>query len=238
MELKGSVYIEASARDIMDQAPMRRKHAQQGHPHMAEPTLWCTGFEPFASFATNPSADYAQIVQKIAASRGVEAYAEVLPVTYAQAETWCELQLAALDDEPRPLRVLHFGLASSLHPPVLRLELQARNVRGPVADNVGQGGYELGFELSPGGADHLQTPFDLVRMRADLKRAGPAEPTISLSAGTYVCNAIYYASLQAAHQRETMEVLFVHVPWTEPGSPWIEEVAESLTTVLLEDWLL
>jgi pyrrolidone-carboxylate peptidase len=119
------------------------------------------------------------------------------------------------------------GLAATRE--ALNLERFALNVRDyPIRDNHGHQ-YD-GEEILPG-ASALKTDFPLLDLRKKLRSKGfPC--AISNHAGTFVCNDLYYQSLNFKQTYGTPDlVLFIHVPRAhvfaravrEKGSKRLEE---------------
>jgi len=154
-------------------------------PHL--PTLLLTGFEPFGGDAVNPSelvaaALHGSVVE--AGTRRARVVAQRLPCVFADARA----RLAATIDELHPVAVLALGLAAGragLSPERVAINL----VDARIADNAGtqprdepvvRGGPAAYFGTLPAKA-----------MVAAMRAAGaPAE--LSLSAGSFVCNELFY----------------------------------------------
>jgi pyroglutamyl-peptidase len=183
--------------------------------------LLLTGFEPFAGQASNPSAE---LVRHFQARAGWTA--AVLPVTFDGARA----QLGKLLTRVQPRVLLMLGLARSRS--VISLERVALNwVDAEIPDNDGAQPCEQPLVVGAPPALFGRIPFR--QLRDQLVAAGlPAE--ISHSAGTYVCNALYFDAL--LHSQAA--AAFVHVPPFERLA-WGEQVravelllqwAESLQT--------
>lgn len=174
-----------------------------------------TGFEPFAEHPTNPSAELVRHFQ------GRPGWATaVLPVTFAGARG----ELAELLDRIRPRVLLMLGLARSRS--VISLERVALNwVDAEIPDN--SGAQPLEQPLVPGAPAALFGRVPLKELRHKLLAAGIAAE-ISHSAGTYVCNAVYFDALH----RNQAAAAFVHVPPLERLG-WAEQVR---AVQLLLEW--
>jgi pyroglutamyl-peptidase len=165
-------------------------------------TVLVTGFEPFGGHERNPSAEVARALDGRrlgeAAVRGL-----VLPVAFGRAEA----ALAEAIDRLRPARVLSLGLAPR------RSEIGVERVAinlcdAPIPDNDGCCPDE--GPLDPQGPAARFATLPVKAIAQALADAGlPA--TVSLSAGSYVCNALFYALLAQA-ERRGLPAGFLHLP--------------------------
>ncbi len=164
------------------------------------PTL-VTGFEPFAGSSLNPSQ---LIVETLAAAHGdSEHIFAVLPVEYRLAGE----RLSALLEQHQPHTVICIGQAEGRN--AISLETRAQNLDDAnLADNSGE--MRTGRDISPGGPSELSTTLPVDALLAQLSSAGiPAES--STSAGTFVCNHIFYV-MQQQLEGSTVRSGFIHVP--------------------------
>ena len=156
-----------------------------------------TGFEPFATSSLNPSAEI------VKALKGDDLVTAILPVVYGQASS----QLRELIDLHKPSAVLCLGQAegrSEMMPE--RIAINLDNAR--IADNAGNQPLEQRI-IADGPDGHFST-LPIEKMVASMKAAGiPA--SISLSAGTFVCNHIFYV-LQDYLKDSSIKSGFMHVP--------------------------
>jgi pyroglutamyl-peptidase len=156
-----------------------------------------TGFEPFATSSLNPSAEI------VKALKGDDLVTAILPVVFGQASS----QLRELIDLHKPSAVLCLGQAEGRNEMTPeRIAINVDNAR--IADNAGNQPLEQRIIAdSPDG--HFSTlPIEM--MVASMKAAGiPA--SISLSAGTFVCNHIFYV-LQDYLKDSSIKSGFMHVP--------------------------
>ena len=81
-----------------------------------------------------------------------------------------------------------------------------------------------------GGADGLFSMLPIKEMIYAIKNAG-APTAISDSAGTYVCNAVMYAAIDAAKKTGRTKAGFIHLPPEDIVSP--ETAAEAIVACLL-----
>ena len=156
-----------------------------------------TGFEPFATSSLNPSGEI------VKALIGDDLVTAVLPVVFGQASS----QLRELIDLHKPSAVLCLGQAegrSEMTPE--RIAINVDNAR--IADNAGNQPLEQRI-IADGPDGHFST-LPIEKMVASMKAAGiPA--SISLSAGTFVCNHIFYV-LQDYLKDSSVKSGFMHVP--------------------------
>jgi pyroglutamyl-peptidase len=162
-----------------------------------------TGFEPFDGDALNPSAE---ILKRLSASMGpMTIETALLPTAFGRGVQ----ALDAAVDLVRPDIVLSIGLSARRSR--LSLERVAVNVMDSAApDNDGARPQDRPV-VADGPAGYFAT-LPLKPALAGLLRAGlPAE--ISNTAGTYVCNAVFYALMhRAAAPGAAVRAGFLHVP--------------------------
>ena len=156
-----------------------------------------TGFEPFATSSLNPSGEI------VKALIGDDLVTAILPVVFGQASA----QLRELIDLHKPTAVLCLGQAegrSEMTPE--RIAINLDNAR--IADN--EGNQPLEQRVIADGPDGHFSTLPIEKMVASMKAAGiPA--SISLSAGTFVCNHIFYV-LQDYLKDSSIKSGFMHVP--------------------------
>jgi pyroglutamyl-peptidase len=156
-----------------------------------------TGFEPFATSSLNPSGEI------VKALMGDDLVTAILPVVFGQASA----QLCELIDLHKPSAVLCLGQAegrSAMTPE--RIAINLDNAR--IADNAGNQPLEQRI-MADGPDGHFST-LPIEKMVTSMKAAGiPA--SISLSAGTFVCNHIFYV-LQDYLKDSSVKSGFMHVP--------------------------
>ena len=176
------------------------------------PTL-VTGFEPFAGSSLNPSQ---LIVEVLAAKPGAaEHIFEVLPVEYQLAGE----RLGALINQHKPHTVICIGQAEGRAS--ISIETRAQNLdHANLADNSGE--TRTGSHISPDGPSELSTTLPVHALLAQLGSAGiPA--VSSTSAGTFVCNHIFYV-MQQQLEGSTVRSGFIHVPLVpEQASEFVDQ---------------
>jgi pyroglutamyl-peptidase len=173
---------------------------------MARPRVLLTGFGPFPGAEVNPSAWLAETLaaQPPAAELDCELHARVLPTEWESVAALAPRLYEAL----QPHVMIHFGLSARAQS--FRLERHAHNRVAPRADATGA--LPGSRVILPQGADRLDTSLPASALAARLNERGFAAAT-SRSAGRYLCNFLYYRSLEwAARQQHRSLVLFVHIP--------------------------
>ncbi len=184
-----------------------------------------TGFEPFAHFPVNPS----QIVAlTVPPPTGVNLSRLVLPVVANESV----VRLMQAVEETRPAAVLALGLAAGSR--AIALERLAVNLDDfTVADNAGN--LRRDTPVVADGPPTLWTTLPIRAMEAAL-RADELPVEISYSAGTYLCNHLFYAGLYALHQRHLpCRFGFVHLPPTpdmEAGGLPLAQQLRAVTRLL------
>lgn len=165
-------------------------------------SLLLTGFEPFAGASLNPSE---QIVNALNARQieGVELHTAVLPVVFTESS---EL-LRHLIKLHKPNVVICLGQAEGRRE--ISFERVAINLDDArLADNAGR--VILDQPVVAGGPSAYFTTLPVKEMVAAVRAEGIAAG-LSTTAGTFVCNHIFYAM-----QHELAETLvvsgFIHVP--------------------------
>ncbi len=181
-----------------------------------KPRVLVTGFEPFGGDAINPSAMLAHALdgERIAQHHVV---ARVLPCVFDHAL----VELGRAIDAVEPALVLCTGLAAG------RLGLSFERVAinlidARIADNAGAAPVDTRVTRSTRDAWFTNLPVKAM-VQAAIDVGVPAE--VSLSAGTFVCNAVFFGLMQrvdrerrrgardaAAARRAPMRGGFMHVP--------------------------
>ncbi|GAB3604224.1 pyroglutamyl-peptidase I [Microbacterium aureliae] len=167
-----------------------------------------TGFEPFGGDAFNPSREVVRFLAQTWSGPG-EIVADVLPVAFDEAGR----RLRALIERHSPDVVLATGLAGGRA--VVGVERIAVNlIDARIPDN--DGAQPVDEPSVPGAPAARFATLPVKRIARDLVAAGvPAE--VSHSAGTYVCNHVFYTALDAAPVG--VRAGFLHLPWTAEHAP-------------------
>lgn len=168
------------------------------------PHILLTGFEPFDRETLNPSAE---VVQALAgqAVAGWTVQGLVLPCVFDAVAA--PLQQAL--DTWRPGVVICLGQAGGRAGISLeRVAINFDDARIP--DNAGAQPRDR--PVLPGGAPAHFTRLPVKAIVQGLVEAGlPAE--VSLTAGSFVCNHLFYRLMQAIRRRPSVQAGFVHLPW-------------------------
>lgn len=182
--------------------------------------LLVTCFEPFGGETTNASAQAAALLpERIGAWTLVK---QELPVVFGLAGEKC----CALIDALRPDAVLMLGQAAGRE--AVTPELVARNVRwARIPDNAGAS--PKGEKVIPDGEDALFATLPAETM-AEAIRATGLPGALSVTAGLYVCNDLYYTVLHRL-RGSGIPAAFVHVPSAETLSP--EQSARALAAAIM-----
>lgn len=165
-------------------------------------TVLVTGFEPFGGNPTNPSEILARDLDG-AIVAGARIVGRVLPVdTHAVVPAF----RAALAEAGEPALVLCTGLAAGRS--ALAIERTAVNVLAfEIADNAGNVIREGLIHRNGDAARFAKLPLEAI---VAAWRAAGIPGYISESAGTYVCNQLFYEVL--ALEGRPMLAGFLHVP--------------------------
>ncbi len=157
-----------------------------------------TGFEPFNNATLNPSKE---VVEKTN-HRSIVAK-EVLPVVFSKAAK----RLIELIEEVKPEVVIALGQAEGR--PQINLERVAINyMHGQIADN--EGVFALSGEITKDApAAYFSTlPLELISQSLTAVKIPVA---ISLSAGSFLCNHIFYSMQHHLHGKGAHSG-FIHLP--------------------------
>lgn len=186
-----------------------------------------TGFAPFGGSPVNESWQAVQLAAEVLRDQGVTTQVLELPVEFGRAG---ELVAAAVR-EHRPRLVVATGLAAGrMGVTPERVAINVRDARIP--DNAGD--RPVDQLVVGGGPVGYFTTLPVKAMVASLGEEPPLPGSVSQTAGTYVCNDVFYL-LQ--HLLATDEDLagtrggFVHVPAAEDLP--VEESARALVRMVL-----
>ena len=161
-----------------------------------------SGFKPFGGATLNPSELLVNVLERDQIS-GVELFTVVLPVEFDRS---AEILLEKVK-QIQPDLVIAFGQAegrTAINPEKIAINLDDARI----PDNSGDERKDVVIDKN--GSDSYVTTLPIEMMVDAMKRAGyPAE--ISLSAGTFVCNHIFY-KLQKTLSGSNIRSGFVHLP--------------------------
>ena len=163
-----------------------------------------TGFEPFGGDGVNPSAlALPRLSKRIA---GAAVHTAVLPCSFAHSTAALKVAIDAV----KPDIVLSVGLAGGRAE--LCLERVAINVQDArIRDNDGKQPIDVPI-VEKGSAAHFAT-LPIKACVAEMRKAG-LPSAVSNTAGTFVCNHIFYALMDiAAGHPIPMRGGFLHVPY-------------------------
>lgn len=162
-----------------------------------------TGFEPFGSDSINPSAEIARALDgRVIAGRNV--IGAVLPCVFQTSTP----ELARLLRRHRPAVVIATGLAGG------RAEITPERVAiniddARIPDNAGAQPIDLPVVRRGPAAYWSRLPIKAI-VSALKERGMPA--AVSQTAGTFVCNHVFYALMHALRRQPGVEAGFIHVP--------------------------
>ena len=191
-----------------------------------------TGFEPFGGESTNPSWLAARDAAARLRAEGLEVQAVELPCIFVDAVRVLEAAL----EQYHPDLVICAGQAGGRSRVSLeRIAINCDDARIP--DNAGNAPVDR--PVVAGGPAAYFSNLPVKAALADLLAAGiPAE--VSQTAGTYVCNHVFYGLMHALRLRPGTRGGFVHVPYepaqlppgsTHPALP-LEQLVEALAVVV------
>lgn len=172
------------------------------------PRILLTGFEPFGGESVNPSWEIARALDGWHCE-GHVVRAALLPCAFGDA-------LAALDaalDAHAPDIVLCLGQAGGR--PEISIERVAVNVDDArIPDNRGR--QPVDAPVVPDGPAAYFSTLPIKAIARDVREAGVAA-AVSNTAGTFVCNHVFYALMHRVATRPGLaraRAGFVHVPYT------------------------
>jgi pyroglutamyl-peptidase len=168
------------------------------------------GFGPFPGVPKNPSAEIVREIEKMRRfpAANIALDTAIFETAYGTAGSALEKLIAKAPDA-----IVLFGVAGlTKH---VRVETIARNRasllhpdRARFTPNTAK--------LLPGGAPLLRVRGPAIRMRAAIRATG-VRAELSISAGSYLCNAVFYRALAAAAERTPAPLtFFIHVPRVSP----------------------
>ena len=187
------------------------------------------GFEPFGGDVLNPAQE---VCRRLDGKRvaGHRIRSALLPVSFAAALT----DLAHELERDPPRLVLAIGLAGGRAR--LSLERVALNlIDARIADNHGAQPIDVPVIAGAPAAYFANLPLKAM-VRAMQSRGIPAE--LSLTAGTYVCNAVFFALRHLAATRwPTLRAGFMHLPWLPEQAAHLPGVASMSLEMMCEGTL-
>lgn len=175
-------------------------------------TVLLTGFEPFDGQQTNPSIEAVGGAAEALARTGIETAAVELPCVFGEAAR----RLLAEINNHRPRLIICVGQSAGRAK--IGLERVAVNIDdAPIADNAGARPVDL--PIVDGGPAAYFSTLPLKACLAGLT-TGQIPAEVSQSAGTYVCNHVFYALMHelageqgpALPGGDAVRGGFVHIP--------------------------
>lgn len=186
-----------------------------------------SGFAPFGGAPLNESWQAVQLAARELRGQGVATQILELPVEFGTAGQ----QLAAAVREHRPRLVVATGLAAGrtgVTPE--RVAINVRDARIP--DNAGESPVDQPV-IDAGPVGYFST-LPVKAMVAALGEEPPVPGSVSQTAGTYVCNDVFYLLQHLLATDEGLAGIrggFVHVPAAEELP--VEESARALARMVL-----
>lgn len=196
---------------------------------MARPRVLITGFGPFPGVSENPSGWLAKTLAAGLPANAWELHSAVLPTEWDAVATLAP----RLHESLQPHVMIHFGVSARAKG--LQIERAAHNGAEPRADACGA--RPPCSTIAADGVARLETRLPVSALAKHLRAQGHAARA-SHSCGRYLCNFLYYRSLERT-ERAGGEALFVHVPLTHAqGGPLSQdallEAAQDTVTFVLE----
>jgi pyroglutamyl-peptidase len=173
-------------------------------PQSPPRTILVTGFEPFGGEAENPSRLIArELAGRSIAGRAV--VAEVLPCAFGESTKRLKGAIRKHDPE----LVICLGQAGGRAG--LTIERVAINLDdAPIPDNAGA--RPIDQPISRSGPAACWSTLPVKAMARAIAMAG-IEASVSHTAGTYVCNHVFYGLMLALKRRPGVRGGFIHVPF-------------------------
>lgn len=189
-----------------------------------------TGFEPFGGETINPSAEIARLLHGTVVA-GHEIRSALLPCVFRAAITELQHQLQVT----KPALVICMGQAGGR--PDITPERVAINVDDArIADNAG--GQPIDRPIRPKGPAAYWSTLPIKAIVAALQQRGvPA--SVSQTAGTFVCNHVFYGLMHTLRGQGKIRGGFIHVPFlpeqAKEGQPSLPlETMVAAVTVAIE----
>lgn len=195
------------------------------------PNILLTGFEPFGGEQVNHAWQAVQPLDGWQPDHEVTVHTRQLPCVFND----CIQQLQQLITELKPVLVIAVGQASGRNR--ISLEKVAINLNDArIADNHQQ--QPIDTPVIPDGPDAYFSTLPLKALLQQLKQQHiPAE--ISYTAGTFVCNHLFYGLMHHLSTNNTVRAGFIHIPLSPaqtidlPGSASMntDDIIRALKTI-------
>lgn len=174
------------------------------------PVILLTGFEPFGGDEFNPSGEVARQLHG-ATIRGHRVESALLPCVFGAASGELRAQLRRV----RPSLVVALGLAGGRD--AVTPERVAINVDDArIADNAGR--QPVDRAIVRGGPAAYWSTLPVKAIVAALRqREIPA--AVSQTAGTFVCNHVFYMLMHELRRSRSVRGGFIHIPYATGHAP-------------------
>ncbi len=163
-------------------------------------SILLTGFEPFSDIQVNPSESLVKdLHDQLGKDSTLQVHSMILPVDYEKAGGLIDtIDFSKFDF------VFEFGVAAARTK--ISLERLALNwIESSIPDNAGR--IYQSRPISKDAKDAIFNGLDLQTICRVLNLIFPNSAEVSFSAGGYLCNFVYFKSLQKSNS-----VLFIHIP--------------------------
>ncbi len=164
------------------------------------------GFGPFPGVPKNPSGEIVRAIAKLRRFRAANIVLDtvIMETIYSAAESGLAKLIAN-----NPDAIVLFGVAGRAKH--IRVETTARNhasVLHPDHARV----TPVSQKLAPNGAARLNVRGPAMHIRAAIRATG-AKAELSIDAGNYLCNAVFYRALSATRGLKPAPLtFFIHIP--------------------------
>ncbi|MBO4356508.1 MAG: biotin--[acetyl-CoA-carboxylase] ligase [Clostridia bacterium] len=192
-----------------------------------------TGFSPFGGEKINPSFEAVRLLPDMIGS--AEIIKAEIPTSFKKSEE----EIRRLFDLYYPEIILAVGQAGGRNGiSVEKVAVNKQIARIPDNDGCQPDGIPVDGETD---CFELYTDFDAERIVSDLNEHG-ITASVSLSAGTYVCNSLFFNILSITHKHKGIIGGFIHVPYcsdqlsgkpSDTPSMTLSEISEALRVSLL-----
>ena len=191
------------------------------------PTVLLTGVAPVGGDGSNPSWEAVRALEGTRI-RGHRVVARCLSVEFGRSLR----ELRSAIREAKPSAVVCVGLAAGRpHVAIERVAINVDDARIP--DNAGASPVDAPIAADGPAASFATLPIKSILVA--LREAGiPA--TISQTAGTYVCNHVFYGLMHALRRKPRVRGGFVHIPYAPADAarhPGAASLSLELTTEAL-----
>lgn len=187
-----------------------------------------TGFDPFGGEDFNPSIAIARQAARLLGGQGLQAHAAELPCAFATAPAALDALLAS----HRPDVVISLGLAAGRT--TMGLEKVAINhIDARIEDNAGHQPIDRPVVAGAPAAYFATLPLKaaLQALREPAPGREAIEVNISYSAGSFVCNQVFYSLMHRTAGMPGIHAGFIHVPWMDATHPGLEQTAKAVAVV-------